>query len=154
MTASMEKIKKKAEVAPQRPGVYIYRDARGKPLYVGKAKSLRQRVRSYFHNSAAHAPKTLQMLSEATDLEFILAGSEIEALILENNFIKKERPRFNVLLRDDKNYPYLKLTTQDDFPRVTLVRRARRDGSEYFGPYLPASGARRSLRMIATRLAG
>lgn len=149
MTASMEKIKRKAEVAPQRPGVYIYRDARGKPLYVGKAKSLRQRVRSYFHNSAAHAPKTLQMLSEATDLEFILAGSEIEALILENNFIKKERPRFNVLLRDDKNYPYLKLTTQDDFPRVTLVRRARRDGSEYFGPYLPASGARRSLRMMA-----
>jgi excinuclease ABC subunit C len=149
MTASIEKIREKAEVAPERPGVYIYRDARGKPLYVGKAKSLRQRVRSYFHDSAAHTPKTLQMLSEARDLEIILAGSEIEALILENNLIKREQPRFNVLLRDDKNYPYLKVTVEDDFPRVTLVRQARRDGSEYFGPYLPASSARRSLRMLS-----
>ncbi|MEE9219703.1 MAG: excinuclease ABC subunit UvrC [Acidobacteriota bacterium] len=143
-----EQLRNKAELAPGGPGVYIYRDGRGRPLYVGKAKSLRQRVRSYFHTTE-HPPKTAQMLSEAIDLEYILTGSEVEALILENNFIKKERPRYNILLRDDKNYPYLKLTVEDEFPRVTLVRRARRDGGEYFGPYLPASSARRTLRMVA-----
>ncbi len=146
---SFEELRERAEQAPEGPGVYVYRDARGRPLYVGKAKSLRQRLRSYFQKSADHASKTLQMLSEAAALECILTGTEVEALILENSLVKKERPRFNVRLRDDKNYPYLKATVQDDFPRVALVRRARQDGSDYFGPYLPASLARRTLRMVS-----
>ncbi len=149
MPIIIEQLRQKADEAPPQPGVYIYRDAQGRPLYVGKAKSLRQRLRSYFQKSAAHPPKTVQMLSEAAGLEIILTGTEVEALILENSLVKKERPRFNVLLRDDKNYPYLKVTVEDEFPRVALVRRARRDGSEYFGPYLPASTARRTLRMVS-----
>jgi excinuclease ABC subunit C len=149
MSLTSDQIRDKVEGAPNRPGVYLYRNAGGKVLYVGKAKSLRQRLRSYFHKSASHAPRTLEMLSEAADLEVILTANEVEALILENTLVKKEHPRFNVMLRDDKSFPYLKLTAQDAFPRVGLVRRARRDGSEYFGPYLPASSARRTLRLVA-----
>jgi len=133
---------------PEEAGVYLYRNDAGRVIYVGKARSLRQRVRSYFQRSAAHTPKTLRMLAEVADLEIILAGSEIEALILENHLIKKERPRYNVILRDDKNYPYLRLTVKDEYPRVTLVRKARLDGSLYFGPFLPGSLAWRTLRMI------
>ena len=134
---------------PDQPGCYRFRSDRGEVLYVGKAKALRTRVRGYFQASAAHDPRIRQMVSEAADLEVIVTGSEVEALILENNLIKTDRPRFNVLLRDDKNFPYLKLTIQDDFPRLVLVRRARDDGQLYFGPYLPASSARRTLRMAA-----
>ena len=134
---------------PDSPGVYLYRDRRGKVLYVGKAKSLRSRVRSYFQKGAQHPPKTEALVAEVRDLELILTASEREALILENNLIKKERPRYNVLLRDDKNFPYLKMTVKDAFPRVVLVRRARLDRNLYFGPFLPASSARKSLRMVA-----
>src|SRR5262245_4404211 len=93
---------------PEEAGVYLYRNEAGRVIYVGKARSLRQRVRSYFQKSAAHPPKTLRLLDEIADIEIILAGNEIEALILENHLIKKERPRYNVILRDDKNYPYLR----------------------------------------------
>src|SRR5262245_3344507 len=134
---------------PDLPGVYLYRDARGRVLYVGKAKSLRGRVRTYFQKGAQHPPRTAALVAEVEDLEMILTGSEREALILENNLIKKERPRYNVLLRDDKNFPYLKMTIGDPFPRVVLVRRARLDKHLYFGPFLPASTARRTLRMVA-----
>ncbi|HEU5182604.1 MAG TPA: excinuclease ABC subunit UvrC, partial [Candidatus Polarisedimenticolia bacterium] len=134
---------------PDHPGVYVYRDARGRVLYVGKAKSLRGRVRSYFQKGMEHPPRTAALVAEVADLEMILTGSEREALILENNLIKRERPRYNVLLRDDKNFPYLKLTFGDPFPRVVLVRRARLDKHLYFGPFLPASTARRTLRMVA-----
>jgi excinuclease ABC subunit C len=133
---------------PESPGVYLYRNAAGEVIYVGKAISLRSRVRSYFQKGASHTPKTRALVSEIEDLEIILAGSEVEALLLENNLIKKNRPRFNVVLRDDKNYPYLKLTIRDEYPRVGLVRKARLDGNLYFGPYLPSSLAWRTLRMI------
>jgi excinuclease ABC subunit C len=149
MPLSADQVRDKVEGAPDRPGVYLYRDARGRALYVGKARSLRERLRSYFRKSASHPPHTLEMLSEAADLEVILTGSEVEALILESTLVKKERPRYNVRLRDDKSFPFLKVTVQDDFPRVALVRRPPRDGSDYFGPYLPASAARRTLRLVA-----
>jgi excinuclease ABC subunit C len=134
---------------PDRPGCYLFRARSRQALYVGKAKSLRARVRGYFQESAAHPPRILQMLREAEDLDLIVTGSEVEALILENNLIKAEQPRYNVLLRDDKNFPYLKLTIRDPFPRLVLVRRARDDGQLYYGPYLPASAARRTLRMAS-----
>ena len=118
----------KLATLPDAPGVYLYKDRRGRVLYVGKAKSLRSRVRSYFQKGAQHPPKTAALLEEVRDLALILTGSEREALILENNLIKKERPRYNVLLRDDKNFPYLKMTVRDPFPRVVLVRRARLAG--------------------------
>jgi len=142
-------LEEKLSGLPDAPGVYLYKDGRGRVLYVGKAKSLRSRVRSYFQKGSRHPPKTLALLSEVRDLELILTGSEREALILENNLIKKERPRYNVVMRDDKSFPYLKMTLQDPFPRVVLVRRARLDGSLYFGPFLPSSSARKSLRMMA-----
>jgi excinuclease ABC subunit C len=142
-------LEEKLAALPDAPGVYIYKDSRGRVLYVGKARSLRSRVRSYFQKGAQHPPRTLALVSEIRDLALILTGSEREALILENNLIKKERPRYNVLMRDDKTFPYLKVTVQDPFPRVILVRRAKLDGSLYFGPFLPSSGARKSLRMLA-----
>ncbi|MGD8374966.1 MAG: excinuclease ABC subunit UvrC [Acidobacteriota bacterium] len=134
---------------PASPGCYLFRARNRQVLYVGKAKSLRSRVRGYFQSSALHSPRIARMLQEADDLELIVTASEMEALILENSLIKKEQPRFNVLLRDDKNFPYLRLTVKDRFPRLVLVRRARNDGQLYFGPYLPASSARRTLRMAS-----
>ncbi len=140
----------KLDDLPDAPGVYLYRDGGGKVIYVGKARSLRSRVRSYFQESSAgQAPKTDALLDEIHDLEYIVTRTEVEALILENNLIKKDRPRFNIRLRDDKNFPYLKMTTNERFPRVVLVRRARLDGNAYFGPYVPASAARRSIQMVA-----
>src|SRR6266568_2595789 len=140
----------KLDDLPDAPGVYLYRDRRGQVIYVGKARSLKSRVRSYFQGSSGgQAPKTDALLDEIHDLEYIVTRTEVEALILENNLIKKERPRFNIRLRDDKNFPYLKMTTAERFPRVVLVRRARLDGNAYFGPYVPASTARRSIQMVA-----
>ena len=140
----------KLDDLPDAPGVYLYRDRRGRVIYVGKARSLRSRVRSYFQESTAgQEPKTDALLDEIHDLEYIVTRTEVEALILENNLIKKDRPRFNIRLRDDKNFPYLKMTTNERFPRVVLVRRARLDGNAYFGPYVPASTARRSIQMVA-----
>ncbi len=133
---------------PDLPGVYRYCDRSGKVLYVGKARSLKSRVRSYFQEAAKHPPRIAAMVDQVEELDVIVTRSEVEALILENNLIKEHRPPYNVLLRDDKNFPYLKLTVKDDFPRVVLVRRPRADGNLYFGPFLPASHARRTLRMI------
>jgi excinuclease ABC subunit C len=133
---------------PNRPGVYLYKNAAGEPIYIGKAKSLRQRVRSYFQPAAQHPPRIARMVAEVADLELIVVGSEMEALILESNLIKRERPRYNVVLRDDKHFPYLKLSVRDDYPRVSLVRRARLDGNVYTGPFVPASLARRSMKLI------
>lgn len=138
----------KLDALPERPGVYRFLSSDGKVIYVGKAKSLRSRVRSYFRPSAAHPPRVAALVSEVTDLETIVVDSEFEAFLLENHLIKKERPRYNVVLRDDKSYPYLKLSNRDEYPRVTLVRRARLDGNRYFGPFLPASVAWNTLRMI------
>ena len=146
--APSDLLRERLAALPDRPGVYLYRDAQGKLLYVGKAKSLRARVRSYFHAAAGHAPRTAQLVTEVCDLETIVVDTEMEALILEANLIKAERPPFNVVLRDDKNFPYLKLSLEDDFPRVSLVRRARLDKNAYYGPFIPASVARRSLKLI------
>jgi excinuclease ABC subunit C len=141
-------LSRKLDAVPDRPGVYLYRNADGKLLYVGKAKSLRSRVRSYFQPSAQHPPRTARLVEEVADLEFVVVDTELEALILESNFIKRERPPFNVILRDDKNFPYLKLSLEDTYPRVSLVRRARLDRNAYYGPLIPASTARRSLKLI------
>lgn len=143
------KLAESAAALPAGPGVYMFRSGAGTILYIGKAKSLRQRTRSYFRPGSAHSPRIDRMLAEAVGLEVIVTDSEIEALILENQLIKLEKPRYNVLLRDDKNYPYLKLTWQDRFPRAVMVRSAFPDGQLYFGPYLPARTARRSLKAIA-----
>jgi len=141
-------LREKVDALPDRPGVYLYRNAARELLYVGKAKSLRQRVRSYFQPGAQHAPRTVNLVAEIVDLETIVVATEMEALMLEANLIKKERPPYNVILRDDKSFPYLKLSLADVYPRVSLVRRAKLDKNAYFGPFLPASVARRSLKMI------
>ncbi len=140
----------KLDELPDAPGVYLFRDRDGRIVYVGKARSLRSRVRSYFQGpSGQAAPKTDALVADIHDLEYIVAGSEVEALILENSLVKTEQPRYNIRLRDDKNFPYLKLTTAERFPRLVLVRRARLDDNRYFGPYLPASAARRTIHMVA-----
>jgi excinuclease ABC subunit C len=140
----------KLDDLPEGPGVYLFRDRGGRVIYVGKARALKSRVRSYFQESrGGEAPRTDALLAEIHDLEYIVTGTEVEALILESNLVKKERPRFNIRLRDDKNFPYLKMTTTERFPRVVLVRRARLDGNAYFGPYLPASAARKTIHMVA-----
>jgi excinuclease ABC subunit C len=141
-------LREKLDGLPSRPGVYLYRNARGKVIYIGKAKSLRNRVRSYFQPSARHEPRIARMVGEIVDLEIIVVPNELEALILESNLIKRDRPRYNVLLRDDKNFPYLKLSMRDEYPRLSLVRRARLDGNAYVGPFLPASTARRSIKLV------
>lgn len=145
---SGENLAPKLDELPRRPGIYRFLNARGDTIYVGKAKSLRSRVRSYFRRSADHSPHIERMVSEITDLDVIVVDTEMEALLLEANLIKRERPRFNVVLRDDKQFPYVKLSVRDAYPRASFVRRARVDGSLYVGPFLPASGARRTLRLI------
>ncbi len=129
-------------------GVYLFRSSRGEVLYVGKAKSLRTRVRSYFRSGGDASPKTREMLRHAEQLETLVVGSEAEALILEANLIKEHRPRFNILLRDDKRYPYIKVTVQEPFPRVYVTRRVVQDGGRYFGPYTSVGPMRQALEVI------
>jgi excinuclease ABC subunit C len=133
---------------PASPGVYLYKNAEGDVIYVGKAKNLRARVRTYFAEGGAADAKTGSLLREAADLEYILVDNEKEALALENNLIKQKKPRFNILLRDDKTYPYIKLTAFERYPRVYVTRRLRKDGSVYYGPYFPASLAHRLVDLI------
>ena len=140
-------LREKAGQLPLAPGVYLYKDAGGKVIYVGKAKSLRLRVRSYFSEDKLADAKTGGLLSEARDIDYILVDNEKEALALENNLIKQYKPRFNILLRDDKTYPYIKLT-HEKYPRVYVTRRLRKDGSTYFGPYFPANLAHRLVHFI------
>ena len=132
---------------PLSPGVYLYKDAAGRVIYVGKAKSLRSRVRSYFSDERLADAKTGTLISEATDIDYILVDNNKEALALENNLIKQWKPRFNILLRDDKTYPYVKLTSEK-YPRVYVTRRLRKDGSTYYGPYFPANLAYRLVNFI------
>ena len=140
-------LREKAGQLPLAPGVYLYKDAAGKVIYVGKAKSLRLRVRSYFSEDKFGDAKTGGLLAEAADIDYILVDNEKEALALENNLIKQYKPRFNILLRDDKTYPYIKLT-REKYPRVYVTRRLRKDGSTYFGPYFPANLAHRLVHFI------
>jgi excinuclease ABC subunit C len=130
------------------PGVYLFKDAAGEVLYVGKAKRLRDRVRSYFAASASHGLKTRELVRRIRDLDTIVVGSEAEALILESNLIKEHRPRFNVQLRDDKRYPYIKVTLQEPFPRVFVTRKVRNDGARYFGPYTSVGKMRSALDIV------
>jgi excinuclease ABC subunit C len=140
-------LREKAAQLPLGPGVYLYKDAAGRVIYVGKAKSLRLRVRSYFSDDRMADVKTGTLLSEATDIDYILVDNNKEALALENNLIKQWKPRFNILLRDDKTYPYIKLTCEK-YPRVYVTRRLRKDGSTYYGPYFPANLAHRLVKFI------
>jgi excinuclease ABC subunit C len=137
----------KLALLPDRPGVYLYRDARGQVLYVGKAASLRQRVRSYFQESRPRDAKTDALVRQIADLEYVVTDNELEALMLEANLVRKHRPRYNIILRDDKHYPFLKLTTQEEFPRLLVVRRVQADGATYFGPFYPATAMRQTLRL-------
>jgi excinuclease ABC subunit C len=140
-------LRDKAGQLPLAPGVYLYKDAGGRVIYVGKAKSLRNRVRSYFSEDKLADVKTGTLIAEARDIDYILVDNEKEALALENNLIKQYQPRFNVLLRDDKTYPYIKLT-HEKYPRVYVTRRLRKDGATYFGPYFPANLAHRLVHFI------
>jgi len=137
---------------PLKPGVYLYKDDTGKVIYVGKAVNLRHRVRSYFQAGAKHSPKTQVMVQRIRNLETIVTTSELEALILESNLIKRYRPRYNVVLRDDKSYPYLKLTTEETYPRLLVSRRPHEDKNRYYGPYVSAGAMRESLRLIHKNL--
>lgn len=133
---------------PTKPGVYLYHNQAGKVIYVGKAVNLRNRVRSYFHKSAQESPKTRRLVQEIQQIEFIVAGSELEALLLENTLIKKYQPRYNVRLKDDKRYPYIKVHWQDPFPKVTTTRQVSNDGARYFGPYTAAWAAYQTLDIV------
>jgi excinuclease ABC subunit C len=143
--------REKAASLPERPGVYLFKDAAGTVLYVGKATSLRDRVRSYFLQSRWIDAKIGSLVREIADLETIVVDNPREALALENNLIKRHLPKFNVLLRDDKTYPYIKFTASEKYPRVYFTRKVKKDGSLYFGPYFPASLARRILTFVHKR---
>src|SRR6187200_2441273 len=142
----IQDLKSRIARLPEQPGVYLYFNEAGDTLYVGKAKVLRDRVRSYL-GAQGMSPRIDALLEEAARLEFIVTDSVMEALALENNLIKQRSPRYNILLRDDKNYPYLQLTTGEAFPRVLVARRVQRDGHYYAGPFLPASLGRRTMAL-------
>jgi excinuclease ABC subunit C len=141
-------LQQKLDHLPVEPGVYVYKNAEGKIIYVGKARSLRHRVRSYFQESRSLDPKTEHLVAEAADLEYIVTDSEVEALILESTLVKRHQPRYNVNLKDDKSFPYLKLTINETYPRIFITRRIKKDGAMYFGPFLPASYARRTIKLV------
>jgi excinuclease ABC subunit C len=138
----------KLQNLPAQPGCYLHKSAKGEIIYIGKAKNLRSRVRQYFQNSRSMDPKTYELVARITDFEFIVTDTEAEALILESNLIKRHKPRFNVMLKDDKSYPHLKLTINEEFPRIFKTRRVEKDGAAYFGPYLPASLADKTVTLI------
>jgi len=138
----------KIRTLPTSPGVYLYKNAEGEVIYVGKAKNLRSRVSSYFHEGRWEDAKTGTLVREAVDVDYIVVANNKEALALENHLIKQKKPRFNILLRDDKTYPYVKLTLAERFPRVYVTRRLRKDGSAYYGPYFPANLAYRIVDLI------
>jgi excinuclease ABC subunit C len=138
----------KIRTLPTQPGCYLYKNAEGEVIYVGKAKNLRSRVRSYFLEASQANAKTGTLMREAVDVEYITVANEHEALALENNLIKQKKPRFNILLRDDKTYPYIKLTLHERYPKVFVTRRLRKDGSAYFGPYFPGNLAYRLVDLI------
>jgi excinuclease ABC subunit C len=138
----------KIRTLPTQPGVYLYKNAEGEVIYVGKARNLRSRVRSYLLAANQANAKTGTLMREAVDLDYILVANEMEALALENNLIKQRKPRFNILLRDDKTYPYVKLTMGDRYPKVFVTRRLRKDGGAYYGPYFPGNLAYRVVEVI------
>jgi excinuclease ABC subunit C len=136
------------DTLPDKPGCYLMKDAGGKIIYVGKAINLRNRVRSYFHNTSQYEQKTRRLVREIEDIEWIVVGSELEALILEMNLIKRHKPRFNVRLKDDKRYPYIKVHWQDPFPKVTVTRQMANDGARYFGPFTSVWAVHQTLDLL------
>jgi excinuclease ABC subunit C len=148
MSSPASNLQSKLEHLPDQPGVYLFKDRSGDLLYIGKAAVLSDRVRSYFQKSGDHSPKTSLLVSQIADLETMVTRSELEALILESNLVKRHKPRFNVVLRDDKQYPYLRLPVKEDFPRLSIVRRVLKDGALYYGPYTPAGALRETLKVI------
>ncbi|MCX5752465.1 MAG: excinuclease ABC subunit UvrC, partial [Candidatus Krumholzibacteria bacterium] len=149
-SAHAGRLKEKAASFPDSPGVYFMKNGRGRILYVGKAKNLSARVRSYVQRPDALDAKTSSLMRIAETIEYIATDTEVEALVLECTLIKEHRPRYNIRLKDDKRYPYLKLTRQERFPRLFLVRRLENDGAEYFGPFTDTNAVRRTLRTIQT----
>ena len=141
-------LKEQLSSIPAKPGVYLMKDQKGKVIYVGKAVNLRNRVRSYFHASADHSPKTHYLKQDIADLDFIVTASELEALILECNLIKKYQPRYNVRLKDDKRYPYIKITWQEPYPRIYTVRRMQNDGAKYYGPFTATWAVSQTLDLL------
>ncbi len=141
-------IREKLRQVPSSPGIYIMKGTKERILYVGKAKNLRNRLRSYFQNSASLDNRKTKMVQEVRDLEYIVAGNELEALILEANFIKRTKPPYNIVLRDDKNYPYLKLRVDDEWPALEVARKIDKDGALYFGPYVPSGSMWEMLKFI------
>src|SRR5437660_9676662 len=145
---SSDRVQEQLKGLPTRPGVYLFRDARGQLLYVGKAKSLRPRVRSYFQARGRDRPTLSQLPERVHDVEVIVTGSEVEALHLEQNLVKRHRPPFNVRLRDDKSFPYIAVTVEDEYPRVMFTRERHRRGVWYFGPYANAKKVRETLDVL------
>ncbi len=145
---AQEDIREKVRRAPTKPGVYIFKTQKDKILYVGKAKNLRNRLRSYFQKSANLEPRKVAMVRMIRDFEYIVTDNELEALILEASLIKQHKPNFNIILRDDKNYPYIKLTVTEEWPRIETVRGIKRDGNIYFGPYIPAQAMWEAIAFI------
>ena len=143
-----EKIQSVLNSLPHKPGIYLMKDAQGNILYVGKAISLYNRVRSYFQESTDLSPKNRSMVAKVDDIEFLVVKNEVEALVLESNYIKQYRPRYNVLMRDDKSYPYIKVSLTEDFPRVYRVRSFQRDGNRYFGPYTNSGAVDATLDLL------
>src|SRR3954449_527228 len=143
---AIQDLKEQIARLPEQPGVYLYFNASGETIYIGKARALRDRVRNYL-GAYGSDPKTDALLDEVSRLEYIVTDSVVEALALENNLIKQRTPKYNILLRDDKNYPYLQLTTNEPFPRVLVARGVQRDGSFYAGPFMPAHFARKTMSL-------
>src|SRR2546425_2853649 len=141
-------IKRRLRAVPDGPGVYLFRDHRTQVIYVGKALRLRDRLRSYFTPGYAETARVSELVRRATDFEFVTTANEVEALVLENDFIKNYRPRFNIRLKDDKNYLYLKLPVTEEFPRVHYSRRGEKDGALYFCPYTSAPSLRGTVEAI------
>ncbi|MFU0781765.1 MAG: excinuclease ABC subunit UvrC [Thermoanaerobacterium thermosaccharolyticum] len=144
----MVNIEEKLKLLPEKPGVYIMKDSSGKIIYVGKAVILKNRVRQYFQNQANQIPKVRTMVKHIADFEYIVTDTELEALILECNLIKKHKPKYNILLKDDKNYPYIKITVNEDYPRILFTRRLEMDGAKYFGPYSSAFAVRETIKLL------
>lgn len=143
-----EEIQEKLQLLPDKPGVYLMKNEDGRIIYVGKAINLKNRVRSYFQSSRNHSPKVRAMVEKIVTFEYIITTSEIEALILECNLIKRHRPRYNISLKDDKTYPYIKVTLAETYPRVHITRRVMKDGGRYFGPYTNAGAVHETLRLL------
>ena len=147
-TQTAAHLQEKLDALPTKPGVYLMKDAGDKVLYVGKAINLRARVRSYFHAPAGQNTKTQRLVASIADIDFIVTASELEALILESDLIKRHKPKYNIRLKDDKRYPYIKITWQEDFPKVLIVRRMKRDGARYFGPFTAAWAVQQTLHTL------